>query len=356
MYYPISLNCTFFRSCFWLLPLFTLTCATESKIAVDQSNIYSFIKENQIDQLHLQTNITHLIDHKNTEEQHSAKIVLNQADKQKIEGSITVAARGKTRKNYCDIPPLKIRFTDDQLIGLNLSLFNTIKLVSPCKTAESHQDLVLREYLCYKLYSILSPESFDAHLVQVHLTNTENGETIAPHYSFFIEPIKSLRQRLSAERFPKDQKLKTLDKKNYSRLSLFQFMIGNTDWNVLNQHNLHYVTLKGRNAPVPIPYDFDYSGLVNSDYAKPHPNLPVKNVRERLFQCRIKDHKLLEADIVVFKNKKEEIINTVNDFDLLTETSRNYMTEYILSFYEIIESEDPIQLLNSNSFAAKAAH
>lgn len=336
-----------------ILLLFNACKVDPAVESTDLPGIYDFLSDKHLKELHLEADVNHLIDHKDTEELYPAKIRLIGEHGFDEIANISIAARGKTRKNYCDIPPLKIRFPLEQLANWNLAPFKSIKLVSPCKEQANHQELVFREYLCYKLFQELSEESLDATLVKVKLTDTKSGKQYLPNYSFLIEPMKSCRQRLDAEKFPSTEKAKTLSKNSYAIMTLFQFMIGNTDWNIKEQHNMNLVVLPEATAPIAIPYDFDYCGLVNSDYARPHHTLPVKNVRDRLFQCRLKDKKILNATIDHFINKKQDVLSVVRDFELLEENSKTDMLNYLEGFYKIIESEQPIKKLEASSYAAK---
>jgi hypothetical protein len=70
------------------------------------------------------------------------------------------------------------------------------------------------------------------------------------------------------------------------RFALFQFMISNTDWSKASQHNSKLISLHSKY--IPIPYDFDMSGLVDAPYAVVSvvgdEALPVESVRERYYR------------------------------------------------------------------------
>ena len=78
-------------------------------------------------------------------------------------------------------------------------------------------------------------------------------------------------------------------------MEVFEYLIGNTDWDAFKKaadqetccHNLKVV---GQMAgPVfPIPYDFDFAGMVDTRYATPDPSLGMRNVRQRQYRgiCR----------------------------------------------------------------------
>jgi len=69
-----------------------------------------------------------------------------------------------------------------------------------------------------------------------------------------------------------------------NRLCLFEYMIGNTDFSIGQQHNVKLISPDPLSLKIPVPYDFDWSGLVNAPYAKPTPQLNFGNVRERSFR------------------------------------------------------------------------
>ena len=60
-------------------------------------------------------------------------------------------------------------------------------------------------------------------------------------------------------------------------MMLFEYMIGNTDWSTYALHNMELVR-KEDGDHLPIPYDFDFSGLVNTIYANPDPKLGIASV------------------------------------------------------------------------------
>ena len=101
--------------------------------------------------------------------------------------------------------------------------------------------------------------------------------------AFFIESEQEMASRLGGRPVkPRIISPKGMDSTAYDRMCLFQFMIGNTDFGAYTRHNVKVVGFKGR-PPIPVPYDFDYSGLVAADYAIPSTDLPIQNVEERYF-------------------------------------------------------------------------
>jgi hypothetical protein len=129
------------------------------------------------------------------------------------------------------------------------------------------------------------------------------------------------------------------------RLAIFNYMIGNTDWSVPNQHNckiLSTMVFSGSSGGIIVPYDFDYSGLVDADYAIPHESLGIESVRERLYLgiCRSED--VFINALKEFSDKKEEFYKVIKDFKLLSEKEKTNMIRYLDSFYAGFDKRNSI--------------
>ncbi len=116
-------------------------------------------------------------------------------------------------------------------------------------------------------------------------------------------------------------------------MTVFQYMIGNTDWCMSKQHNIKLVNMGKATSLVPVPYDFDYAGMVNAHYALPPANLPIKSVRERFFQWRGKDTSELQQTLDLFRAKRATLYELIVNFEPLAIESRLEMMSYLDSFY-----------------------
>jgi hypothetical protein len=121
------------------------------------------------------------------------------------------------------------------------------------------------------------------------------------------------------------------------RLALFNYMIGNTDWAVPGQHNvkliksLQVLSDKG----IPVAYDFDYSGFVNTVYSVPVEELPIKSVMERYYLGVCAGEDGVNTVIQEFGGLKEQFLTTVSECDYLSNTARKYVDSYINGFYKL---------------------
>lgn len=264
---------------------------------------------------------------------------------------IQLERRGKTRLNHCNFPPLKLIFDRDSLTNNAIGGGRKLKLVTHCNGDEA---LVLREYLAYQMYQQLTDKSFRVQLAKITYIDASGQASTETHWGFLLENHHDLAERLDAKLLKtKTASLRTIDSEQYRTMALFQYMIGNTDWNMKLRHNIKMVQLADRACPTPIPYDFDYSGLVNAPYASPHPIMPVADVRERYFQWRGKDAGGFATTIQHFIDHKTDLLQLCQQFAHLPEAQRIEMTDYLESFYQKIEGlnrnyNDLVSVLNEH--------
>jgi len=130
-------------------------------------------------------------------------------------------------------------------------------------------------------------------------------------------------------------------------VSIFQYMIGNTDWSVTVNHNIRLIRTKGDSVsrPYPVPYDFDYAGLVNAGYAIPAEQLGTQSVKERVYRGYPRNIAELNTIMEVFKERKEKIYSLIKNFDLLSSGNKKEMINYLDEFYSAIKSDSDLKQL-----------
>src|SRR5258705_315539 len=91
-------------------------------------------------------------------------------------------------------------------------------------------------------------------------------------YGFLLEDLKDVAVRNNCSEW-KRNKLNTeqTDRRQMTMVAIFEYMIGNTDWAVTVDHNTRLILSRDDTSSKPyvVPYDFDYSGLVNTYYSIP---------------------------------------------------------------------------------------
>jgi hypothetical protein len=192
---------------------------------------------------------------------------------------IQLTPRGITRlkRDVCQFPPLRVRFHTIPGPGSPFAGQRQLKLVTHCQAHASFQKHLLLEYAAYRLYNQLTPASFRARLATIDYVN-DDGRPVATRLGFFIEEIEdvaarnAMRRGVTGDRVPLPQVSAT----DGARVALFEYMIGNQDFSIRAGppgegccHNSRLIGPSAAGTLVPVPYDFDFSGLVDAPYAAP---------------------------------------------------------------------------------------
>ena len=115
-------------------------------------------------------------------------------------------------------------------------------------------------------------------------------------------------------------------------------MIGNTDWSIARERNIVLLSLDERQ--IPVPYDFDMSGLVNAGYAGPAPGLPIDDVRERHFLGYCQPGTDWDGLFAEFAARRQAILALGETVPGLSSNGRK-ATEYFLNgFFRTIDSAE----------------
>jgi hypothetical protein len=325
---------------------FLILCITAQPVYSQHApiNRQEFFLSDSVVNVQLTTDIRKLRNDKSKPVWLPARIVMNFADTLVIDETINVQPRGSFRKENCDLASLMLNFNTST--APRLSKLKKLKLVGGCRNNSSSEELLLKEYLVYKMYNILSPMSFRVRLLRV--TYNDSMKRMKPYtqYAFLIEDIKDVAARNNCTQ-KKDKTFGTegCNRQQITFVSIFEYMIGNTDFAVPNYHNVKLVVpLTDTFAkPYAVPYDFDYSGVVNAPYAIPDENLDIKSVRDRYYRGYQRTLPELDTILAVYKEKKETIVKYISNFYLLKPNVLRDMINYLQQFYNIIKNESSIR-------------
>ena len=290
--------------------------------------------------LTIKTNSKQLVSKKFKEEWQPMTMSFQDDDGMAYEWTAKVRARGNIRKQVCYFPPLKIKFKKKWLVKNGLdSSYNDLKLVVGCKKGDTYGNLVLKEYLTYRLYENLTDLSFRTQLAEVTFEDTEGKWDPITTYAFFIENQDEMATRLNGKcAKPKRLRCKYMEADHFDRMTLFQFMIGNTDWSAVTSHNVRLLKSKDYQYPVPIAYDFDYAGLVNAPYAVPGEGIDLSHVTQRLYLGLCREDRSMADHIPQFQDKKAGFYALITQFDFLNDKIKKQMLGYLDDFYDILDS------------------
>lgn len=257
-----------------------------------------------------------------------------------ITESIELAARGENRRITCVMPPMLLNFKNPN--APKLSTLKKMKLVSGCAPNSYDEELVLKEYLVYKMYNMLTEFSFGVRLAKVTFKDVQNKIKPYSQYSFLIEDVDDMAKRNRCREYQKPVLNGALtDRQQMTITSMFQYMIGNTDWSLPNKHNLRFVQLLSDTISYPyvVPYDFDYCGLVNAPYAIPQPEFGIEKVTDRYYRGMARAKEEVDPVIQLFKEKRPFMTALIQNFTPLKKSVREDMIHYIDSFYKDLDDK-----------------
>lgn len=261
--------------------------------------------------------------------------------------NIKIETRGNFRRNAdnCSFPPLKLNFKKKQVAGTLFEGLDKVKLVTHCKPKSgAYQQYVLGEYLVYRVLNLLTDTSFRVRPFNIQYLDEPSGKKTQESFAFFIEPDDALEERLNLDE--SKQKYFLQDSTQYrhiSRIAMFQYFVGNTDWAVSTLHNIKLFTPENSSRPFAIPYDFDWCGVINTVYSKPLPRFELESVSDRLFRGYCRTREELEIQFAFFRSKKVEIYQLYENFEPLRKRQRKDAIRYYNEFYKIIDSETRIR-------------
>ncbi len=244
---------------------------------------------------------------------------------------VDITVRGRFRRRTCALPPILLQFDKDPLRTAGLNTHNDYKLVTPCTLDAAGQDAIVREALAYDLYRTVNPAaSFRTQVLTITYHNTGDGTTTTS-YGILIEDTDELKDRLEASNCQECYNMPLSTFNNAEQVALFQYMIGNADFSTMLVRNLKMMQSDDGKITA-VPYDFDFSGLVNAGYAIAL--LPgQESVTDRALIWEFPDvaNFTRAADELAFL--EGELLQQVEDFEQLNDKSEREITRYLKSFF-----------------------
>jgi hypothetical protein len=322
--------------------LFILSLPAGSFLVQAQSiDSIQFFMDDRAIEMTLTTDIRNLQTEKKLNVYQPASVVLNFPDNTLVSEGIRLCARGHFRRDYCKIPPILLNFHNPTSPKLNQ--LGKLKLVIGCGTSSEDEQLIFKEYLIYKIYNLLEEhKSYRARLIKVNYVDTRNKVKPFSQYAFLIEDDADMAARNNCEKKGKRVvQTESTERNTMTMVAVFEYFISNTDWSVPGNHNATLIYPKGNDQAQPfvVPYDFDYSGLVNTDYAVPSEIIGTEKVTERVYRGYPRTMEELESVFDVYRKQKEKIYSLITNFTLLKDKTRKGMLDYLDEFYKTINSK-----------------
>jgi len=268
---------------------------------------------------------------------------------------IQIQTRGNFRlsRRNCDFPPLRINVKKEPTKGTIFEGQDKLKLVVTCKPKQDYwEQYILAEYLVYRMFEQFTPLSFRVRLAKVTYIDSSGEDDTFTRYAFILEDDDVMATRNAGLKMDwgTQQQFdpRLLHQHQAILVDIFEYMIGNTDWSGVQMHNMELIHL----PPAPyaiIPFDFDFSGIVDSRYATPDESLEIRSVRDRLFRGLCPDDvnrgpEDYEAVFEEFRQKKEGLFDLWRNQEGLEESRVERTLDYLEDFYKILNDPRQVQL------------
>ncbi|MBT8104200.1 MAG: hypothetical protein HKP05_01070 [Woeseiaceae bacterium] len=301
--------------------------------------------------------LTTLMDVRPDEAQLKGSFAWTEADGTEKRIEVKLRTRGNYRraKHHCDFAPIRLNFRKSEVAGTEFDGQDKLKLVTHCMTLEpDFQPIILREYLAYRLFRELTDVGYGVRLLNIRYFDTESEDEYT-RYGFVIEDDKEMAQRHDL----KIAKQRSFSHGDHDRVRqnlvhVFQFMIGNTEYSLVNPepdkgccHNVDVLSDDKGLGHIAVPFDFDFSGLVDAPYAEPNPRYPIRIVRNRYYKGLCANNDLLPATLDLFHERRKAIFSAIKELRSLRGpgvTAARSARRYIREFYKILDDPEAVEL------------
>ena len=259
--------------------------------------------------------------------------------------NVELRARGNFRRNNCYFAPIKIKIKKEAYKKTLFKGQKKLKLVLPCLLQKDKNDNVIKEFIAYKLYELISPYYFNTRLVDISLTEPRGKKTRTHNLKgFLIEDDKKIAARHNGKIVERSINPLAQDHLTCVQNSFFQFMIGNIDFSMAKQHNAKLLYID-KNI-FPLPYDFDMCGLVNASYATVSQTqnnaIKITSVTQRQYRGFKRVSGVISQVREEFLQNKNKMLAIIDSYETSFENPKEFETcrEFILSFFDIISDDE----------------
>ncbi|MEM7503914.1 MAG: hypothetical protein AAF417_17835 [Pseudomonadota bacterium] len=325
-----------------------LVCAL-SAVSVAASPLF---ESNAVLNVKISAPLTTLVRERSNTDYYDGELRLIAASSEPQLLSLKLRARGNFRRqrDTCRFPPVRLNFDKDEVPGTVFEGQNILKLVTHCRPGNNaFEQLVVREYLAYKILELHTPAAFRARLLRVTWADTERNGRTEERYGFVIEHKNELAERLDREAHEEGTTHDALDSQQAAIVALFQYLIGNTDFSLVagrpDDTCCHNGILLGKPTQplIAVPYDFDFSGLVNAPYASPNPRFKLRSVTQRLYRGNCALNHEVAGVAELFLARRDDVRALVEQQVGLSRQSRRRMLSFLEKFYADIGSAERLE-------------
>ena len=283
-------------------------------------------------EMELYFNIPALLNDREKEQKFDAAILYYDSDSTKHELKTQIRVRGNFRRKEanCAFPPFSLYFDKANTANSIFEGQKKIKFVSHCNGG----DMVLEEYLIYKTYAILTNNAYKVRLANINYVDFSGDVMTFNAFAFMLENTKKMGKRLDGKIIKPDSiYFEELNSRSVAMISLFQYLIGNTDWDFSMQKNFKYLERNDSHI-IPIAYDFDLAEVINSYYPTHESIFGKEAIERRTFKCIEIEKDVFFDAVNTMKSKKEQIYDLYLEFPYLSNTRKIEILNYYEEFFD----------------------
>lgn len=262
---------------------------------------------------------------------------------------IALTPRGITRLqgDVCQFPPLRVEFTRPPPAGSLFQGQRKLKLVTHCKRSDDFQQKVLLEYSAYRMYNVMTPQSFRVRLANIDYVD-DSGKPYVSRIGYFIEDFSDVAKRngMSVAHMGALVPLQQIEPRSAARLAIFEYMISNYDWSMRAGpqgteccHNSRLMSAGPGSLLTTVPYDFDFSGLVDAPYAGPPEGIPIRTLRDRNYRGYCVHMNEARAAAAEYSARRGELIGVLGTITGMSDRTRQGAASYLAGFFQDLDSK-----------------
>jgi hypothetical protein len=272
---------------------------------------------------------------------------------------IQLSARGHFRRtaDACVFPPLLLRFDKATAHGTLFQGQHKLKLTTYCRPPADYEQRIVLEYLAYRLYNLMTPVSFRVRAAEITYRASERDAGVT-RFGFLTEDPDDLAERndrIYLVAATHQVTVRQLDAHAAARAALFEYMIGNLDWDFLAApagadccHNSRLIAGRGAtpataSGVAPAPYDFDFSGFVDAPYAGPPPGLPIDRLTDRFYRGYCASNGEVASVVQEYGVRRADMIALINGEPRLTPAFRTKAVRFMDGFFTLLNDPARVQ-------------
>jgi hypothetical protein len=263
---------------------------------------------------------------------------------------LTVERRGVKRQETCRVPPIRLRFEKEAVKGTIFRGETSLKMVTHCQDSDRYDQYYLLEMMAYRMYNRVTDYSFRVQPLSVSYKDSEKGDIEADRFAFVIEDDSDVAKRNGLKKLEVPKVFTHWqDSAATSDFSLFQYMISNLDWSALRGpegedccHNVKLIAprpFETGDKAIPVPYDFDASGIVNTPYAAPPEGLGVNSVTQPLYRGFCAHNDTLEASRQKYLSLENDIMAVLDSDARLSERSKKKAVRMLERYFDVLKDD-----------------